>query len=40
MSNALHWGELDGEVLAHSLKLDKFVFLNDFEAIAYGVCAL
>lgn len=36
MSNALHWGQLNGYDLAKELKVDHFIILNDFEAAAYG----
>lgn len=36
MSNAQHWGHMHGNDLAEDLKLEHFIFLNDFEAAAYG----
>lgn len=40
MSNAEQWGDLDGGALAKTLNLDHFIFLNDFEAAAYGASVL
>lgn len=40
MSNVQKWGLLDGPKLASHLKINRFVFLNDFEANAYGLMTL
>jgi glucokinase len=40
MSNVERWGDLVGNNLAHILKVDHFIFLNDFEAAAYGASVL
>jgi glucokinase len=40
MSNVEKWGDLVGKHLALALRFDHFVFLNDFEAAAYGASVL
>jgi glucokinase len=40
MSNVMKWGKLSGNKLAEDFKLDHFIFLNDFEAAAYGASVL
>jgi len=40
MSNVERWGDLVGNNLAQILKVDHFIFLNDFEAAAYGASVL
>lgn len=40
MSNAEKWGDLKGSDLAKEFKFDHFIFLNDFEAAAYGASVL
>lgn len=40
MSNVEKWGTLSGNRLAEDFKLDHFIFLNDFEAAAYGASVL
>lgn len=39
-SNLKKWGVLDGDELAKEFNLDSFIFLNDFEAIAYSILKL
>lgn len=38
--NISHWPTSDGNAIAEELKLDSFVFINDFTAAGYGVCTL
>lgn len=40
MSNVQRWGTLDGTKLGIELKINKFSFLNDFEANAYSLMTL
>lgn len=40
MSNVEQWGDLSGNTLAQTLKFEHFIFLNDFEAAAYGASVL
>lgn len=40
MSNVQRWGELNGTNLAIQLKMNRFVFINDFEANAYALMTL
>lgn len=40
MSNVQRWGELDGAKLGVQLKINRFVFINDFEANAYSLMTL
>ena len=40
MSNVQRWGVLDGKYLGIELKINRFVFINDFEANAYGLMSL
>jgi glucokinase len=38
--NINHWPTSDGNAIAEELKLDSFVFINDFTAAGYGVATL
>lgn len=40
MSNAEKWGDLVGNKMAETFKFEHFIFLNDFEAAAYGASVL
>ena len=36
-TNVGHWGQVKGEEIARKLKIEKVIFLNDFEANGYGI---
>lgn len=38
--NIGHWAMMDGNQIAKDFNLDSFLFINDFEAAAYGVSTL
>lgn len=40
VSNVQRWGKLEGAQLGVELKINRFVFINDFEANAYGLMTL
>lgn len=38
VTNVPHWPMLDGKSIQQICNIDKFLFINDFAAAAYGVC--
>lgn len=40
MANVPKWGVMDGNELGVNLKIKDFKFINDFEAVSYGILLL